>query len=183
MSSTLKQSKEEIGKRIRELRISLGMSQEELAKAVGYKSNNSRSTINKVEMGYNDIVQSKLPAYARALNVTVSYLLGVEQYNLFDSEHNPNGEVQIESNTFNAVRQSFGKDAVIILQLFDKLNASGKKKALENLEDLTAIDKYAQPEKIHTIKKAARNGSFEEKTITDSELDKIKNLPDVDDLK
>lgn len=160
------------------------MSQEELAKAVGYTSNNSRSTINKVEMGYNDIVQSKLPAYARALNVTVSYLLGVdEQGNSFDSEHNKNGEMQIKTNAFDAVRQSFGKDAVKMLELFTSLNKSGKIKAVDALLDLTVIEKYTQKEQVYVIKKAARNGSFEEKAITNNELDEIKSLPDVDDLK
>ena len=38
----------EIGERIRQMRIGLGLSQDELAKLVGYKS---RSSINKIEIG------------------------------------------------------------------------------------------------------------------------------------
>lgn len=57
-------------KRIREER---GMSQDELARLVGFKS---RSSINKIEMGVNDITQSKLVAIANALRVTPSELMG-----------------------------------------------------------------------------------------------------------
>lgn len=70
--------KKEIGKRIKELRERLGMSQEDLARAIGYKSPNSRSTIYKVESGKSDISQSKLTKYARALQTTVPYILGIE---------------------------------------------------------------------------------------------------------
>ena len=51
----------------------LGLSQEALAKRMGYKS---KSSINKIEMGINDIPQSKVLAFARALNTTTAYLMG-----------------------------------------------------------------------------------------------------------
>ena len=50
----------ELYKRIKARREKLGMSQEELATKLGYKS---RSTINKIEMGKNDITQSKIIAF------------------------------------------------------------------------------------------------------------------------
>ena len=62
-----------IGDRIRNRRIELGMSQDELAKKVGYTS---RSTINKIENGKNDISQSKVREMADALDTTISYLMG-----------------------------------------------------------------------------------------------------------
>lgn len=65
-----------IGKRIKDLRIELNMTQEELAARCGYKS---RSTINKIELGINDIPQSKINAFARALNTTTSYLIGMQE--------------------------------------------------------------------------------------------------------
>lgn len=52
------------------------MSQEDLAKLLGYKS---RSSINKIEMSKNDITQSKIAAFARALHTTPAYLLGWEE--------------------------------------------------------------------------------------------------------
>lgn len=64
-----------IGKRIKERRIELGLSQEELAYKLGYTS---RSTINKVELGKSDVTQSKVVEYAKALDTTPAYLMGWE---------------------------------------------------------------------------------------------------------
>ncbi|MFR3729129.1 helix-turn-helix domain-containing protein [Lacrimispora sp.] len=63
----------DIGKRIREKREALGITQEELAVRLGYKN---KSTIAKIENGTNDIVQSKVVEFANALNTSVSYLMG-----------------------------------------------------------------------------------------------------------
>ena len=65
----------ELYQRIRKRREELGLSQEELAQKMGYKS---RSSINKIEMGENDIPQSKIVQFARALNTTQAYLKGWE---------------------------------------------------------------------------------------------------------
>lgn len=65
-----------IGEKIKIRREYLGMSQDELAKKVGYKS---RSTVNKIEKGINDITQSKIIAFANALDTTVDYLMGINQ--------------------------------------------------------------------------------------------------------
>lgn len=62
-----------IGPRIRAKRQELGYSQDELAKKMGYKS---RSAINKIELGINDITQSKVVEFAKVLDTTVGYLMG-----------------------------------------------------------------------------------------------------------
>lgn len=62
-----------IGRRIREKREALGMTQEELAQKLGYRN---KSTIAKIETGTNDIVQSKVIEFADALNTTAAYLMG-----------------------------------------------------------------------------------------------------------
>lgn len=62
--------------RIRIRREALGMSQEELAFKLGYKS---RSSINKIELGKADISQSKIKAFADALDTTVAYLMGWDE--------------------------------------------------------------------------------------------------------
>ena len=61
--------------RIKARRKELNMSQEELANKLGYKS---RSSVNKIEKGENDIPQSKIDAFAKALDTTPSYLMGWE---------------------------------------------------------------------------------------------------------
>ncbi len=63
---------EHIGVRIRKKREELGISQEELARRVGYSG---RSSVNKVEMGANDISRSKVVAFAQALQTTPAYLM------------------------------------------------------------------------------------------------------------
>lgn len=65
-----------IGTRIAERRKELEMTQEELAKLMGYKS---RSTINKIEQGVNDIPQSKIVKFAEVLRTTPAYLMNWEQ--------------------------------------------------------------------------------------------------------
>lgn len=65
-----------IGKKIKEKREQIGMSQDELAEKMGYKS---RSTIAKIESGVNDVVQSNIVKFANILNTTPAQLLGWEQ--------------------------------------------------------------------------------------------------------
>lgn len=74
--------------RIRLRREELNMSQEELALKLGYKS---RSSINKIEMGKSDIAQSKISAFADALDTTVSYLMGWESEEIKDNSEIPPG--------------------------------------------------------------------------------------------
>lgn len=61
--------------RIRQRREELGMSQEELAARMGYRS---KSSITKIEKGINDIPQNKLEDFAAALETTTAWLLGLE---------------------------------------------------------------------------------------------------------
>ena len=65
-----------IYERIRLLRIKAGMSQDDLARAMGYKD---RSMITKIESGKVDISQKKILAFARVLNTTPGYLMGWEE--------------------------------------------------------------------------------------------------------
>lgn len=58
--------------RIRDLRLEQNMSQEDLAHKVGYKG---RSMIARIESGQVDISQSKVKAFANALNTTIDYLM------------------------------------------------------------------------------------------------------------
>lgn len=62
----------DVYKRIRELRVAAGLSQEELAKRTGYTD---RSSIAKIEAGKVDLTQSKIVAFAKALDTTTSYLM------------------------------------------------------------------------------------------------------------
>lgn len=65
-----------LGKKIKEIRLKEGLSQEAFAKELGY---NSRSTINKIEKGINDISYEKLMLLIRRYEL--------EMNELFDMPH------------------------------------------------------------------------------------------------
>lgn len=66
-------SKELTGKRIQERRKAMGYTQTQLAKKMGYSS---RSGINRIESGVNNVSAAKLKLFADVLNTTVDYLIG-----------------------------------------------------------------------------------------------------------
>lgn len=61
--------------RIKSRRTELGLTVEELAHKMGYKD---KSSISKIENGKADIPQSKIAAFADALQTTPAYLMGWE---------------------------------------------------------------------------------------------------------
>ena len=65
-----------IGERIRYRREQLGMTQAELAAALGYRS---KSSINKIELGKQELTQPKIKAVADALQTSVSYIMGWDE--------------------------------------------------------------------------------------------------------
>lgn len=67
-----------IGERIKQRRIEMNLTQDELAKKVGYKS---RSSINKIELS-RDLPLTKVAKVAKVLDCTPAYLMGWESENL-----------------------------------------------------------------------------------------------------
>ena len=65
-----------IGQRIREKRELIGMSQDELAQKLGYKS---RSSINKIETDLYNLRQSKIKKIADVLDTTPAYIMGWDE--------------------------------------------------------------------------------------------------------
>jgi transcriptional regulator with XRE-family HTH domain len=65
-----------VGNNIAWRRRQLGWTQEELALRMGYKS---KSTINKIELGINDIPQSKIARFAEVLETTPAHLMGWDE--------------------------------------------------------------------------------------------------------
>lgn len=63
-----------VGEKIKQRRIELELTQEELAKRIGYKS---RSSINKIELA-RDLPINKVKIMADALDVSAAYLMGWE---------------------------------------------------------------------------------------------------------
>lgn len=65
-----------IGERIAKRRRDLNMTQEELAHKIGYKS---KSTINKIETGINELSQTKIAIFSQALGVSPAYIMGWDE--------------------------------------------------------------------------------------------------------
>ena len=66
----------ELYNRIKTRRQELGLTVEELANRMGYKD---KSSISKIENGKADIPQSKVEAFAKALETTTAYLIGIDE--------------------------------------------------------------------------------------------------------
>lgn len=75
-----------IGDRIKARRLELDMSQDELARLVGYKS---RSSINKIESDGRLLPQRKIMEIATALNTTPAYIMGWEESNQVEAPSVP----------------------------------------------------------------------------------------------
>lgn len=73
-----------IGQRIKARREELNMSQDELAKRIGYKS---RSSINKIELDLYELRQTKIKSIADALDTTPSYIMGWDEESSLGDEN------------------------------------------------------------------------------------------------
>lgn len=113
----------EIGKRIKRKREELGITQEELAQRLGYKS---KTTIAKIENGTNDIVQSKVVEFASALNTTVPYLMG-----WIDDSKEPDSENSRENTYEN-----------LVVKEMAKMNRKGKIKLLDTAREMNCNPLY-----------------------------------------
>lgn len=65
-----------IGERIKNIRIERGLTQEDLAKRMGYKT---RSAICQVERNGDNITSDRISAFAEALGVSIQTLMGWEE--------------------------------------------------------------------------------------------------------
>lgn len=90
-----------VGERILQRRKELDLTQEELARRMGYKS---KSTINKIEMGINDIPQSKIARFSEVLGTTPAYLMGWDEKDV--------------QNTASPEKQELSEGEQLMLDLF-----------------------------------------------------------------
>lgn len=123
----------------------MGLSQEELANKIGYKD---RSTIAKIEAGINDITQSKVVAFANALETTPAWLMGWKD----DPERPSRDEIAekiarvISSEYFKTKKLSadekYENRVKGLLKYFNRLNLTGQINAIQRVEELTYVMKY-----------------------------------------
>ncbi len=121
---------------IRTRREALHMTQDELALKLGYRS---RSSINKIEKGLADIPQSKLQAFANALETTVPQLLGWDpaQWKNFSKERRYLG---IPLSVLAEELDLPEKDLIA----WETGNAPGTKEQLEQLQQVLTLIAFHQ---------------------------------------
>lgn len=122
-----------IGQRIKSRREELGMSQEDLAHRIGYKS---KSSINKIELDIQQLRQSKIKQIADALETTTDYIMGWSE--------KKNDEPKEKHDVTDLIKNQYGSDVYELVQLYLKLNEAGKKKIMEELHDTAALEKYTE---------------------------------------
>ena len=111
-----------VGENILSMRKHLGWTQEELAKRMGYKS---KSTINKIELGINDIPQSKIVKFADVLGTTPARLMGWEETDNFN--------LQLFAEKTSPDKQELTEGEQMVLELFRKIPEERQPEALELL--------------------------------------------------
>ena len=142
------------GERIKTNRKRAGLTQEQLAKKIGV----SLMTVRRYEKNERIIPDTVLQKIADALGVTVDYLLGrtnqpnvrlatqedIERYFGRTSYITKDGvsvfAVKPESTDHDPKKcnENYSK----LCAAFDRLNETGQKKAVENVEDLAKIPEY-----------------------------------------
>ena len=103
-----------------ELRVERGVSQKELAEAIGV----SQSTIAKIEVGRNEATASTIRKLASYFNISTDYLLEFEDdfgVRVNDKEKKP--------DTLSAEERR-------LLEGYREINASGKKLVMQTVETL-----------------------------------------------
>ena len=111
-----------IGEMIRNRRIELGLTQEELAERMGYTS---KTSINKIELGINDIPLSKVCQFAKALSTTEAYLMEWDASS--SSSQDPAGTLsESEKHLINSYRRLDHDDQQRLTGYLDALLNSGK---------------------------------------------------------
>jgi transcriptional regulator with XRE-family HTH domain len=126
---------ETIGDRIRNRRELLGLSQEDLARMIGYTS---RSSINKIETGAQQLRQSKIKAVADALDTTVNYILGIDTKADSQKDYLDNYMDQIK-DIISEMDDAQKENALRLSRTYLQMYAEQLTKL--NLENLEIVDK------------------------------------------
>lgn len=101
-----------VGELIKEKRVELNLSQDELATKLGYSS---RSSINKIELGLQDVPKSKAEVFSRVLGIDIAVLMGwdVRDNKPYDFERLPNYNSEFDKATFEASEEIHSQNAFI----------------------------------------------------------------------
>lgn len=117
---------------------------------VAEKSGLDKAQISQYKTGKYEPMQDALYKLATALNVNVAWLMGHDVP--MDAVDRKALEQKLE--LCELIKKYYGSKTYELIELFTKLNDTGKAKALENMSDLVQLPKYTQQEKRQTEKMA-----------------------------
>ena len=104
-----------IGQRIKTRREAIGLSQDDLAIKTGYKS---RSSINKIELDGRGLPQSKIMAFADALQTTPAYLMGWDEEKAEDKIYYVSED---KKDVISALDELSADDLKIVMDMIKRL--------------------------------------------------------------
>lgn len=128
-----------IGDRIKSRREELGLTQDDLALKLGYKS---RSSINKIEKDGRNLPQKKILDIALALDTTVAYIMGWHEPNVlysikdFPCPFTEQKEREESHNvTYQQIIEEFNNSpSGRLLSLFSQLTSENKEDVMDYIE-------------------------------------------------
>ena len=134
-----------IGQRIKQRREELNMSQDELAKRLGYKS---RSSINKIEMDSRNLTQAQIKPLADALETTPCFIMGwdeptPEDLESWEAKHNQGGKLEAEVDLLEEIQKKHGKQAAEAAMLYTQLDSEDQAEIRGEMRGFLKTDKYS----------------------------------------
>ena len=128
-------SDSDMAKRIKELRLSLGLTLEEVANQVGV----GKSTVRKWETGIiANMKRDKIAALAKALHTTPGYLMGWTDEQAFSP---------VSKSICKQIEDKFGKNAATALSLYVQLDEIDQVRITERMTVLLEDEKYSSKTK------------------------------------
>ena len=128
-----------VGERIRNRRIELNMSQDELAARAGYCA---KPAISRIEHSGNEVSMKQIKRLSEALDCSMAYLMGWET----EADKVPKSEEAVEENTVNETPKGsyiMTDDLPKAVELFEKYQNAPQyiQEAIENLLKSSQSDK------------------------------------------
>ena len=128
-------SDSDMAKRIKELRLSLGLTLEEVANQVGV----GKSTVRKWETGIiANMKRDKIAALAKALHTTPGYLMGWTDEQAISP---------VSKSICKQIEDKFGKNAATALSLYVQLDEIDQVRITERMTVLLEDEKYSLKQK------------------------------------
>ena len=136
-----------LGKRIKDIRKSLNLTQSEFAKKLGVTS----MTISRYENGFREPNLNMLEKISLFFDVDLYFFFQTVTDSLKEWNDYQNKEAHIDSITLGYIAEKESEfkftnpEIEKLVNIADQLNAEGKKEAVKRVEELTYIPKYTEP--------------------------------------